>query len=1286
MKQKRRTERLLALALLPVFVLGLAWVFQITSVSVAGTEPEATPKVPSPSRFLGIVGSPGVSSVATQSCSSGNHPAVEHCYLNGVDVIKVNLNDSSITIRPVIAPNGGLASLSSLAGAEGIAAINGDYRLGSCNNGVNCGEGLTYVDGNNYTMGPPDTYNYRRSLAFNQSLDPHIGRPSEQGGYLWHVIGGGPRFTENGNFHWVCGDGSQNQDCPNQGGTVVINDEYFGSSATNWWNRPQSAIGFSSDGNTIYLAASAGNVTMQTLHDVLWQMGSRNNLKLDGGSARSLYYNDGPGHYLYLGQGIAEPNAWVILPSSGPTPTPPPSAAWHAEYFDNQDCWWDPNCTRSPRSTEDFDGFIAKDWGSGSPPDIPGDNWSARFRGTLNFSSGDYVFHSDHDDGVKIFLDGSNIMDVGGAGNDYACPAQHLSGDHQLQVNFREDGGDARLYVDWSTDQSPCITPPDRPTLVSPANGARLPQSTDLTLTWNPSARANEYAAEHWGGPGGLINSGHQPGTSWHIGQQLVSSYSWHVEAYNDAGWSGWSDPWTFTIVPNTPTDLSVSAVSSSQIDLSWSDPGGEKDGYKVYRNGSHVGTTESTTYQDMGLNCNTTYSYYVKAYKGSYESDPSNTGSDTTWPCPPQLDSPVNGADVAYCRVMLDWHSSDGANEYYAEFWGVDTGFCDWRSSTSCDLPPLTPGSYSWHVKARDDPGEESDWSDTWHFTADPNQPPNAPSLVSPDDGVWTNSRTVTLQWQDNGDPDNCPRDYRTYNVEISRSGWSNSISNHSGTSWQVTVPSDADYQWHVQAYDGDLTSGWSGYRTVKVDATPPDTSITNGPSGVIPTGSATFTWTGSDNRTSTGDLKYSYRLVGLSNDWSSWSTATSVTYNDLTDGDYTFEVKARDFAHNEDPSPATRSFGVDVTPPETTITGGPSGYIGTADVTFTWTGSDNRTSTAELLYSYKLEGFDADWSAWTSATSKSYTGLSDGDYTFKVKAKDGVGHEDPSPAAQSFRVDTTPPTGSVLINGGDSTTNKITVHLDIVGDDGPVGCGLTEMRLSNDGFNWEAWQPFATEGEWLLPTLNRTTWTVHLQLKDLVGNVSGAFTDDIYLDLYPPRPSSDNYQLGARVMASGDPTSSSESYGLLSATMGQPIADGRMQGTAYRLESGYQGAWPSVPRGRLPPESYDINASLVASSGEYQTSESYRLQSATGQSTDVGPRSSENYQLLSGYLPCKLFGDLNVNGRVDVTDIMLVASKWRCRLGDDCYHKRFDLDKDDDIDVVDIMLVVVHWGETCG
>jgi hypothetical protein len=49
--------------------------------------------------------------------------------------------------------------------------------------------------------------------------------------------------------------------------------------------------------------------------------------------------------------------------------------------------------------------------------------------------------------------------------------------------------------------------------------------------------------------------------------------------------------------------------------------------------------------------------------------------------------------------------------------------------------------------------------------------------------------------------------------------------------------------------------------------------------------------------------------------------------------------------------------------------------------------------------------------WSAWSTVTSATVTGLSDGAHTFEVKARDESGNEDPTPASISFTVDKTPP-----------------------------------------------------------------------------------------------------------------------------------------------------------------------------------------------------------------------------------------------------------------------------------
>lgn len=61
-----------------------------------------------------------------------------------------------------------------------------------------------------------------------------------------------------------------------------------------------------------------------------------------------------------------------------------------------------------------------------------------------------------------------------------------------------------------------------------------------------------------------------------------------------------------------------------------------------------------------------------------------------------------------------------------------------------------------------------------------------------------------------------------------------------------------------------------------------------------------------------------------------------------------------------------------------------------------------------SSIEYSYKLEGFDKEWSPWTGKTDKEYTKLPAGTYTFRVKARSHLNNESPE---NSYRFTVLPP-----------------------------------------------------------------------------------------------------------------------------------------------------------------------------------------------------------------------------------------------------------------------------------
>ena len=164
----------------------------------------------------------------------------------------------------------------------------------------------------------------------------------------------------------------------------------------------------------------------------------------------------------------------------------------------------------------------------------------------------------------------------------------------------------------------------------------------------------------------------------------------------------------------------------------------------------------------------------------------------------------------------------------------------------------------------------------------------------------------------------------------------------------WDASNLPEGEHTVEVQATTGSgvRVDTVTTYLTVTPDTAPPDTSITEGPSGGIAYNNPTFSFTGIDNVTPAALLVYATYLQGYDSGWSSFSLAASKSYNNLPDGSYTFQVKAKDQTGNEDQTPSTRSFtvSIDTIPPSLSITSHTDDqHVATPGINLTGTASDS-------------------------------------------------------------------------------------------------------------------------------------------------------------------------------------------------------------------------------------------------------------------------------------------------------------------------------------------------------
>jgi titin len=222
--------------------------------------------------------------------------------------------------------------------------------------------------------------------------------------------------------------------------------------------------------------------------------------------------------------------------------------------------------------------------------------------------------------------------------------------------------------------------------------------------------------------------------------------YYWRANAKNALGSpSPWPTPYYFQTAigppPNPPYGLTANAISSSQIDLAWTDNSTDETGFKIERKTGASGTFAliattgagiNTYSNNAGLSADTQYCYRVQAYNAAGNSTYSNEPCATTLPPPPPapvLVSPTYGLTGVNTTPTLDWNPSTGATTYGVQL-ATDYAFTSPLVNTTglTDTQYTVPGAllnwntvYYWRANATNALGSPSPWSTLYYFQTAP-------------------------------------------------------------------------------------------------------------------------------------------------------------------------------------------------------------------------------------------------------------------------------------------------------------------------------------------------------------------------------------------------------------------------------------------------------------------------------------------------------------------------------------------------------------------------------------
>ena len=400
------------------------------------------------------------------------------------------------------------------------------------------------------------------------------------------------------------------------------------------------------------------------------------------------------------------------------------------------------------------------------------------------------------------------------------------------------------------------------------------------------------------------------------------------------------------TTAPSTPTGLTANAVSTSQINLSWSASTDNVavTGYRVFRNGTLVASPTSTSVSITGLAASTTYSFTVAALDAAGNASAQSAPLSVTTPAPPDTTAPsvpTGLVATANSPVSLSWTAS-------TDNVGV-TGYRVYRDGTLVASPTSTSVSitglaasttYSFTVAALDAAGNASAQSAPLSVTTPALPDTTAPSTPTGLTANAVSTSQINLSWSASTD------NVAVTGYRVFRNG--TLVASPTSTSVSITgLAASTTYSFTVAALDAaGNASAQSAPLSVTTPA-PPDTTAPSVPTGLVATANSpvSLSWTAStDNVGVTGYRVYRDGTLVAS------PTSTSVSITGLAASTtYSFTVAALDAAGNASAQSAPLSV---TTPalPDTTAPSTPTGLtanaVSASQINLNWTASTDNVA----------------------------------------------------------------------------------------------------------------------------------------------------------------------------------------------------------------------------------------------------------------------------------------------------------------------------------------------------